>query len=346
MRQLLSPNCSKVWAPTELSYFTAACSFVLTIVTVCGNLLIVLAVYKDPHKKLSTPYMLMLVNLAATDLVVGLITMPMSVATHYLEALGTKKDSHVNVSRVIYFTSCSASVLNLVALCVDRYIAVTLPIKYRQMLNGKVCLCVSILIWILAIVIGMLYFAFDFTEYLFVFAQVAVAFALIICGITYGLLNKLQKSSRERQEIINRTFSQRVRTADKKVMMLFLTILFWFLLCYIPAITMMYVLKFCNSCGCTFKHVIRDLQFLFIASNSAVNPYACAIRLRSFRNALKAIFTTKLKTVDEDEFSPKTSHILGRLSLSSFRKYPEPTRSCSEEIYLQEPFVTTEEPPS
>ncbi|XP_065649294.1 histamine H2 receptor isoform X2 [Hydra vulgaris] len=345
MAQIFSSNCSGIWAPIQLSYFTAACSFFLAIVTVSGNLLIVLAVYKDPHKKLSTPYMLMLVNLAATDLVVGLITMPMSVATHYLEALGTKKETHVTVSRIIHFTSCSASVLNLVALCVDRYIAVTLPFKYRQLLNSKVCLCVSIFIWIIAIIIGMLYFAFDFMQYLFVFAQVAVTLALIICAITHSLLKKLQKSSKERQEITNRSLNHRVRTADKKVMKLFLTILLWFLLCYIPAITMMYTLKFCRTCDCTSRHVFRDLQVLFIASNSAVNPYACAIRLRSFRNALKAIFTKKLKVIDDDEFSPKVSQIFSRISLSSFRRYTSPHRSYSDDN-LHNPTMTIEVSPS
>ena len=89
--------CAAIWAPKELSYFTAAVSGLLSIVTTGGNTLVCFAVFKDPYKKLRTPFMYFLVNLAVSDLLVGCVTMPTSVVTHTLEANKTKKNFHVRI---------------------------------------------------------------------------------------------------------------------------------------------------------------------------------------------------------------------------------------------------------
>ncbi|XP_057306063.1 melanocyte-stimulating hormone receptor-like [Hydractinia symbiolongicarpus] len=292
---MIETPCSHIWAPTWLSLSTAVLSAILLIFTVVGNLLVCFAVYKDPHKRLRTPFMFILVNLAVTDLVVGVITLPLIVATHSLEALGTKKNEHVIITRMTYFISCTASILNLTAFCVDRYIAINWPIKYRRLLNTRVCLMIFVAIWVTAIIISCLYLVAGFINFLFIFAQVSFFFAIVICGVTFRLLRKLVIYSRERKTITNR--SKSTRKADKKVTKLFLVMLFMFFICYTPAIIMMYTLKFCPKCHCTFRHVLRDLQFLFIVSNSAVNPFVCTIRLKPFRQALTTIFS-KVKKKD------------------------------------------------
>ena len=297
--------CSGVWAPTELSYFTASCSFVLMVFATTGNVIVCLAVYKDPYKRLRTPFMFILVNLAITDLTVGAITMPLSVATHTLEGLAVKKPEHATISRMTYFISCTASILNLTAFCVDRYIAINWPIKYRRMLNAKVCLLVSISIWLSAIAISLLYFVTGYINYLFIFAHVAFVLASGIGIVTFQLLRKLNTYSRERRAITN-PVSKYSNKSDKRVTKLFLVILFMFFLCYTPAIVMMYILKFCPKCDCTARHVLRDLQFLFIASNSAVNPFVCTIRLKPFRQAIANIFHMNKAT--EEVVQPVSSN--------------------------------------
>ena len=281
--------CKHVWAPTALSYFTGSTSFVLLLFTIAGNLLVCIAVYKDPYKRLRTPFMFILVNLAITDLTVGCITLPISVATHFLEAIKEKRSEHVVISRMAYFISCTASILNLTAFCVDRCIAVNWPIKYRRLLSSKVCLAVSVSIWILAVIVASLYFVAGFINYLFIFAHVAFLLAVLICTITYQLLRKLNKHSKNRRAITNSS-SRVSHKADRRVTKLFLAILLMFFLCYTPAIIMMYILKFCPGCDCVYRHILRDLQFLFIVSNSAVNPFVCTIRLKPFRQALNNIF--------------------------------------------------------
>ena len=109
----------------NMSYLTVSIAFLLMILNIPGNLLEILAVALDPYKKLRTPFNFMMTNLAVADLVVGVVTVPMSIYIHWKEGMG----EHVTLGelRVLfmsYFISCTASLLSLATLAVERYLAI------------------------------------------------------------------------------------------------------------------------------------------------------------------------------------------------------------------------------
>ena len=75
-------HCEDVQAPFGLSITTAVIVSLLTIVTAPGNLLICIAILKDPNKELKTAFNYLLLNVAISDLIVGLITDPIFVHFH------------------------------------------------------------------------------------------------------------------------------------------------------------------------------------------------------------------------------------------------------------------------
>ena len=79
---------------------------------------------------------------------------------------------------------------------------------------------------------------------------------------------------------------------EKKMSRVYILILSFFVCTYFPSIVMTYILHFCHSCGCTLRHVLRDLAFLLICTNSCVNPIIYALRLGTFRASLKLICCT------------------------------------------------------
>ena len=299
-----SSPCSGIVAPTGLSYFTAALSGVLSVVTMLGNLTVCFAVYKDPYGKLRTPFMYFLVNLSLSDLVVGCITMPTSVATHTMEVKGTKRKEHVDLILTTYFISATASLLSLAALCVDRYFAVAFPVKYRRNAKFKRCIMVSILIWLVSLSLPFLYYVTGYMIYLMIFAHTVVATSLFILLFSYFKIYKVLLSQKDKfssiavaesapnqsPNLASRNAVEKVVKRERKVTRVFIIILSVFAACYVPVIAMIYLLMFCPNCDCTFRHVLRDLQFLLAISNSAVNPFICTLRLRPFRDALMKIF--------------------------------------------------------
>ena len=314
-------SCRGVGAPEALSWFTVSISAVSMIITTVGNLLVCIAVYKNPLKNLRTPFMFILVNLAVIDLVVGCITLPISVTTHTLEAKKLKKTYQALILHMSYFISCTASILNLSALCVDRYLAVSLPFRYRVLLTAKSCGIVAATIWTVAIATTMLYWVTGYIDFLFIYAHVAISIAFIIGGFTLQINRKLHSKLQDNQSkqpsasvdgnaprpVRHQPVPKTLSKAQLSVNRTFTSILACFIACYLPAIIMMYILKFCPDCDCMFRHALRDLNFLLIVSNSAINPFVCTIRLKPFRQAIAAIFcrsqTGKGKDVTNVSFS-------------------------------------------
>ena len=304
MTQSLCPN---VRPPYELSIFTSLASSILCVITIIGNLLVCLAVFKDPQKKLRTPFMFILVNLAIIDLIVGMVTLPISVVTHGLEAVNKKTLGYVTTARMFYFVTVTASTFNLITFCVDRFIAVSKPIKYRTIMSFRICVKVVIVIWTASICIACIYLVVGYIDFIIVFAQISIALVFVMCIVTVCLLRMLNEKTRKRKRLFQTTQSVTCSRARKessggiekqneRVTLLFLTFLWTFLVCYTPAIVMMYLIKYHVKLDCVVRHVIRDLSFLFVVSNSAFNPLVCTIRLKPFNEAIKIILGFKVKS--------------------------------------------------
>ena len=65
--------CSYSDAPLSLAVTTIVISLILSLTSIVGNILIILAVVLDPNKNLRTPFSWLIVNLAVADLIGGAI---------------------------------------------------------------------------------------------------------------------------------------------------------------------------------------------------------------------------------------------------------------------------------
>ena len=77
-----SDLCEDKRAPFELSVTTATISTILCVITVPGNVLICLAIVKDPNKELRSAFNYLVLNLALADLITGICTEPVFVVFH------------------------------------------------------------------------------------------------------------------------------------------------------------------------------------------------------------------------------------------------------------------------
>ena len=290
-----SSMCGNVGPPIALSYFTASFSVFLTLLTIPGNLLVCLAIIKDPFRNLKTPFNYFLLSLAATDLVVGAIMDPVSVAFHISEALQLDIVD-IKILHILYFILSTASILTLTALTVDRYVAVASPVKYKTMVTSKRAIVTSMSIWVAALGFSFVYFELGFIFYSFIFANTAVlsTFAVLIF-VHVGILKRLRQRSkywRERramegtesnqQEYRKNLISTKKESKAAKALMI---VLLAFFASFTPACVMIYLLNFCSNCSCLLIHWLRDLQFLIVLCNSCVNPYLYAWRLPQFKRA-------------------------------------------------------------
>ncbi|XP_066935945.1 adenosine receptor A1-like [Clytia hemisphaerica] len=289
---MITVPCPDTSVPINLSIFTSIVSATFCIVATTGNFLICLAVYKDPEKKLRKPYMFMITNLAFIDLMVGAVVLPVAVVTHSLEASADREGQFYKtlliVARMLFFITATARTSTLIAFCTDRLLFIHYPIRYRRFATRRSYACAVVGIWLLSAAITNLYFAVTYICFLFVFAHFAILFVLALSVITCYLLKLLKKKAKKRQAMTH-SFTTPPRL-NKSFTALLLVFLVTFLACNIPAIVMMYLIKFYTTLDCSVRHIVRDLLYLFMLSNSAFNPWVSTLRLKPVYRALKMIF--------------------------------------------------------
>lgn len=316
LQETFEERCHTTGAPSHLSYFTASISILLLATNIPGNLLLILAVACDPHKNLRSPFNYLMSNLAIADLIVGLITGPLSVNYHIKEGLyGQLSIAEIRLFHMSYFVSCTASILSLASLATERYLAIRNPHNYRNKLTGKRILATVISIWLIALSLPFIYFEVGFITCAFILANTTVFLAVGIMCFTYGLMIWKFKRDKTRFQNVTRSEREMERTQrivsndhhdnsschhvssrhDKTVRMetrvtkMFLVVMAAVLGCYGPSAILIYTMSFCETCSCESLHWFRDLQCLFVLLNSSVNFFCYGLRSPRFRQAFVTI---------------------------------------------------------
>ncbi|XP_019520770.1 PREDICTED: D(2) dopamine receptor isoform X2 [Hipposideros armiger] len=124
----------------------------LIFIIVFGNVLVCMAVSREKALQTTTNYLI--VSLAVADLLVATLVMPWVL---YLEVVGEWKFSriHCDIFVTLDVMMCTASILNLCAISIDRYTAVAMPMLYNTRYSSKRRVTVMIaIVWVLSFTIS------------------------------------------------------------------------------------------------------------------------------------------------------------------------------------------------
>ncbi|CAI5455215.1 unnamed protein product [Caenorhabditis angaria] len=132
-------------------YFLAAIICIMIIMTTVGNALVCLAVLLV--RKLKHPQNFLLVSLAVADFFVGLLVMPLALVDLIFDnwPLGSYLCHFYTTSDL---TLCTASIVNLCAISVDRYLVISRPLRYSAQRTSKRILTYIAVVWLIAGIVG------------------------------------------------------------------------------------------------------------------------------------------------------------------------------------------------
>ncbi|CAF1325439.1 unnamed protein product [Adineta steineri] len=124
--------------------------FFVCFLTLLGNVLVILAVYREATLHSATYYYI--VSLAVADLCVGVIVIPLAICFELL----TPPPFHF-LCHLWHISDVGASTASILALCVialDRYIAITSPIRYPRSFIARHSSIVIAIIWFCSAIIA------------------------------------------------------------------------------------------------------------------------------------------------------------------------------------------------
>ncbi|XP_069043247.1 5-hydroxytryptamine receptor 7 [Lepisosteus oculatus] len=121
---------------------------IITLTTISGNSLVIISVCIV--KKLRQPSNYLVVSLAAADLSVALAVMPFVIITDLVGGKWLFGTFFCNVFIAMDVMCCTASIMTLCVISVDRYLGITRPLTYPVRQNGKLMAKMVFIVWLLS----------------------------------------------------------------------------------------------------------------------------------------------------------------------------------------------------
>ncbi|XP_047452592.1 D(4) dopamine receptor-like [Mugil cephalus] len=124
----------------------------LIVVIICGNMLVCLSVFTEKALKTTTNYFI--VSLAVADLMLAVLVLPLFVYSEFHDGVWTLSTTLCDGLMTMDVMLCTASIFNLCAISIDRFIAVLIPLNYNRKhvdLRQTVLLSAT---WILALAVA------------------------------------------------------------------------------------------------------------------------------------------------------------------------------------------------
>ena len=277
-----------------LSATSSVLSIVMAPIIVLGNLLVLLAVWKDPLKKLrSSPPNFILVSMALADLSVGLVVCPITAYWGWVIFEKGTSPFDLSVIFAINVFSVNVSFGHMFLLTVDRLFAVVKPLQYRVIITNKRAVIASCICWIYFLAFGcsflMLrdYFAIMGAVYNVQLLSILVSMLIMYTVITIRL--RRYSKTRMNKPIHSPNSLLVILQREKRLFKAITIVICAFLICYMPWFIVQLLIYLCKPC-----HPHLALLMIFFGfsgsltyANSGLNPILYSWRLPRYRETFK-----------------------------------------------------------
>lgn len=260
---------------------------VLAALIIAFNCLVLFLVVKRKQLRTQTNYLLC--SLAVSDLLTGLVNVPL-----YLSCTITQKFEVCLLAETFLRMTSISTILHLVAISIDRYIAAKHALVYSSIMKPYPSHLIKAFIWAVAFLVAFVQLAWInpsniVEEYVkheirYDIANLVVFFALplIIMVVLYSILLKdyiwiarRQRSNKRRNEC--------------KTALVFVSMFLVYCVCWLPY----FLIRLQHNIGNAFFELPHTLEYVFVYLrfiNAVLNPCIYVLGKNDFWQALKGLF--------------------------------------------------------
>ena len=281
MADIEVPSTSGYIVNVVLNVFSALTAIVFNSITIQ-------AIRKT--SSLPNPLKILLLSLAYSDLAVGLVAQPLWIVT-----LSREEDTEVLC--IIQSALANASFLGIMALNVDRFLAVHLHLRYRELVTYKRVLSLAILTWVFSALLSSIcrWITEDLSEFMnitiIVWSLCLIFLTVISCRLYFAVRvhTKQIQALQLKQTALSDELANASRLRKSAVSSFYVN--FVFLVCFLPYYCSL-IRKFFKSEAFVNSQIWQELFPLsrtLMFMNSCLNPVIYCWRMRDIRHAIKDI---------------------------------------------------------
>ncbi|XP_026232575.1 trace amine-associated receptor 13c-like [Anabas testudineus] len=311
--QLLNNSCRKPVQPHSDEWLVFMALSFISVLTAALNLLVIISI--SYFRQLHSPTNLLILSLAVSDFLVGLLLMPVEIL--FTEACWFLGDLTCALFYVVNFTITSSSVGNMVLISVDRYLAVCDPLHYTTRVTlDRTIMCVC-LCWLCSVLYNSLIlkdflrqpdslkscygecavvpnYITGFVDCIFTFigpitAIVFLYIRVFVVAVTHARAMRSHISS----VTLHHSVTVSPKKSEMKAARSLGVVVFVFLICFCPYYFSSLVGQDLDDNGSYSPFVVWLLY-----SNSCLNPVIYAFFYPWFRKSVKLIVTLQMLQPD------------------------------------------------
>lgn len=310
----LNSSCTRLPKPRSeaaLLYALLAC---VSLLTVALNLLVIVSIAH--FRQLHNPTNTLLLSLAVSDLVVGLLVMPVE-GLRYTETCWLLGELMCALAPYVSYSLLSASVGNMVLISIDRYMAICDPLLYASKITpsrvkASVCVCWSCsILYNGCILMGHLgqpdRFSSCYGECVVVISHVAGTIDLFLsflgpCTVMVVLYMRVfvvavSQLRVIRLQIVAVKVTPSAKRSERKAATTLGIVIAVFLMCFCPY----YYPSLAGEDTSTSLSYYALVSWIMLL-NSCVNPLIYALFYPWFRKAIKLIITLRILQPHSQEY--------------------------------------------
>ena len=294
-----SKNANTCFLPAALGIALITINAIVCVLGSLGNLLLCLAIPTNSRLRRASNYLLF--SLAIADLIVTLICEPLFIEAIIQRTFWRTYDCKAGLRIVLStlsYLSCATSVLHMVAISLDRFVAVAFPLRHKNFMEKyglQVMLIVSWSVPIFKVILLLVFWrAIPWAYYstspfllfgTFVFSYFLICFFYFLT-VVFLLRHKRKRKQLSRARNVSFKLTSRMEVRVSCALAIAIGI---FSACWVPVITIMIATMIGKPL--TRPNGPLDLCLRTLAlSNSAMNFLIYSAKIRDFKEAYVDIF--------------------------------------------------------